>query len=435
MEVKYNSDTYKILFRENNISGRQVDVACKNKWNWPWLEEKDVNGDFISDCIRKMDASGLAFCIHCNKSVSYGSSGKKDILAHARKSPNHLRNKKDFHQGTHLPLSWSQPSSTTELHKCTPKLSECTLPYGIAENVHTTSKYPAMRNKINPIVGLVDRKRHLEAFVISFMVENSLPLSTVPKFIEFAKNFPRDHKALSEMKMNRTATSYKLVDRLKVYERKKFVDAVKSYPFSINIDECTSNNHRKVFSILVSNFDEVLGLSVVQHYKSVSMTEVNVLTLFQTICKLLQEDQILFENLASDLSDSSNYMRGKKSGLEKRIRCKPPQLLNVDGDCCHHVHNSIRVFSQPFDNLVEKFIDDIHTDNKWSTDIRDALKEIRFLLNILFRMLPLRISHRWLLLYDCLSVNISMFDAFVLLYYSWVPDKEKDLYKEDICLL
>ena len=178
-----------------------------------------------------------------------------------------------------------------------------------------------MHNKINTVVSLVDHK-HLEAYVISFVVENSLPLSSVPKFIEFAKNLARDHKALSEMKMNRTAASYKLVDGLKVYERKKFIDAMKSYPFSINIDECTSNNHHKVFSILVSYFDEVLGLSVVQHYKSVSMIEVNALTLFQTTCKLFQDDQIPFENLVSDLSDSTNYMRGKKSGLEKRLRDK-----------------------------------------------------------------------------------------------------------------
>ena len=128
-------------------------------------------------------------------------------------------------------------------------------------------------------------------------------------------------------------------------------------------------------------------------------------------------------------------MRGKKSGLEKRLQDKAPQLLNVDGDCCHHVHNSIKVFCQPFDNLVEKFIDDVHIDSKWSTDVRDALKEICFLLNIPFRMPPLRISHRWLSLYDCLSVNMSMFDAFALLYYSWVPDNEKHLFKEDICLL
>ena len=236
---------------------------------------------------------------------------------------------------------WSQRSSTTKSYKCTPKSSECNLPYGIAQSVHTTSKCPAMRNKINPVVSLVDRKHHLEAYVISFMVENSLPLSSVPKFIEFAKNLARDHKALSELKMNRTAASYKLVDGLNVYERKKIVDAMKSYPFSINIDECTSNNHHKVFSILVSYFDEVLGLSVVQHYKSVSMIEVNVLTLFENTCKLFQDDQIPFENLVSDLSDSTTYMRGKKSGLEKRLRDKAPQLLNIDGDCYHHVHNSL----------------------------------------------------------------------------------------------
>ena len=53
-----------------------------------------------------LDASGLAFCIYCNKPVSYGSSGKKDILARAKKSPDHLWYKKDYCQTTFLPLSW-----------------------------------------------------------------------------------------------------------------------------------------------------------------------------------------------------------------------------------------------------------------------------------------------------------------------------------------
>ena len=129
------------------------------------------------------------------------------------------------------------------------------------------------------------------------MVENSLALLSVPKFIEFAKNLARDHKALSELKMNRTAASYKLVDGLNIYERKKFVDAMKLYPFSINIDECSSNNHHKFFSILVGYFDEIFGLSILQHYKSVSMIEVNALTLFRTICKLFQDDQIPLKTL------------------------------------------------------------------------------------------------------------------------------------------
>ena len=78
MEVKYNSDTYKVISWENNKSGREVHLACNKKWNWSWLEEKDVNGDLILDYIRKIDASGLASCIYFNKPVSYGSSGKKN---------------------------------------------------------------------------------------------------------------------------------------------------------------------------------------------------------------------------------------------------------------------------------------------------------------------------------------------------------------------
>ena len=78
-----------------------------------------------------------------------------------------------------------------------------------------------MRNKINPVVSLVDRKHHLEAYVISFVVENSLQLLSVLKFFEFAKNLARDYKALSQLKMNHVAASYKLVDELNVFEHKK----------------------------------------------------------------------------------------------------------------------------------------------------------------------------------------------------------------------
>ena len=78
MEVKYNSDTYKVISWENNKSGKEVHLACNNKWNWSWLEEKDVNGDLILDYIRKIDASGLASCIYFNKPVSYGRSDKKN---------------------------------------------------------------------------------------------------------------------------------------------------------------------------------------------------------------------------------------------------------------------------------------------------------------------------------------------------------------------
>ena len=74
--------------------------------------------------------------------------------------------------------------------------------------------------------------------------------------------------------MDRTAASYQLKHRLSVYVCKKVVDCMKKYSFSINIDECTSSNTQKVFSILVSYFDVEIEQSVVQHYESVSLIEV-----------------------------------------------------------------------------------------------------------------------------------------------------------------
>ena len=72
----------------------------------------------------------------------------------------------------------------------------------------------------------------------------------------------------------------------------------------------------------------------------------------------------------------------KKGGLEKQLRDKAPHLLNINGDCCHHVHNSVKAFCQTFNNFVENWINLLHIHNKWSTEIRDGFKEICFLLNI-----------------------------------------------------
>ena len=89
---------------------------------------------------------------------------------------------------------------------------------------------------------------------------------------------------------------------------------MKKYPFSINIDECTSSNSQKVFSI--SYFDIEIGESVVQHYESINLIEVSAKSLLERICNCFIRDDIPFQNLVSDLSDSTNFMRGERGGVE-----------------------------------------------------------------------------------------------------------------------
>ena len=72
----------------------------------------------------------------------------------------------------------------------------------------------------------------------------------------------------------------------------------------------------------------------------------------------------MWNNLVSDSSDNTNYIRGKKSGLETKLFEKAPHSLDIDGDVCHHIHNTVKKFCSPFNNFLERLVDDVHTDSK-----------------------------------------------------------------------
>ena len=209
---------------------------------------------------------------------------------------------------------------------------------------------------------------------------------------------------------------------------------MKKYSFSINIGECHSNNSQKVFSqqpkgILVSYLDIEIGESVVQHYESISLIEVNVKSLSKRICNCSIRDDIPFQNLVSDLSDTTNYMRGERERFEKLLRSKTPQLLDIDGDVCHQIHNTVKQFCKPFEWFVERWIHDIQWQINYSTDILYLLKEICFILNVPFRKPPQRVSHRCLSVFNCFTISMTLIDQLTLLYYAWIPNDFRERYE------
>ena len=120
----------------------------------------------------------------------------------------------------------------------------------------------------------------------------------------------------------------------------------------------------------------------------------NSSTLLPKIDYLFKRDDIPWANLISDFSDNTNYMRGKKSGLETKLREKAPNMLNIGGDTCHVIHSALKRFCDQFLGFVEKVLDDLNADTKFSSDIKDYLQEICFLLSIPYLAPPQRTSHR-----------------------------------------
>lgn len=68
-----------------------------------------------------------------------------------------------------------------------------------------------------------------EAFVLDFAVKNSIPISTVPKLVEFRKFLMKDGKALERVKMSRTLATYKLKDSHATNNHIKLVEKLKQY--------------------------------------------------------------------------------------------------------------------------------------------------------------------------------------------------------------
>ena len=117
--------------------------------------------------------------------------------------------------------------------------------------------------------------------------------------------------------------------------------------------------------------------------------------------------------------------------LSFRLHGKASHLLNIDRDLCHKVHNTVKVFCNPFDKYLEHLWQDIHNDMKFSADIKTALQELCLLLGLHYTKPLEPVTHRWLSVYTVTSANLPMYDAFFLLYYSWLSKEDKVLYNDE----
>lgn len=184
-----------------NIS--EIDKGVRNKWNWQWLEEKDADGHFLSEYIRKVDRPGYAKCIICKCELQYGKGGKKDVVGHASKKK-HQRNRKLRETQTTLPsifqktkamesgamTSSSTSSSSSHGSASTSSSSGCSgLPYGVASNVHDPAKCSGkVTDESAPKVSYSDRKSIAEAKIVTFIAEHSLPFTMAPHLIALSQS-------------------------------------------------------------------------------------------------------------------------------------------------------------------------------------------------------------------------------------------------------
>ena len=149
--------------------------------------------------------------------------------------------------------------------------------------------------------------------------------------------------------------------------------------------------------------------------------------------KCIEDNDIPWENLKSVLFDSCNVMRGKYSGVEKRIRTeKAIHLVDIDGDSCHHIHNCAKKFTNSFGNYMSALHKNLYADFKCSTDLQELFREIGFLLASTYATCPKRfLAHRWLSIYTVSVDNFQKLDQIRVFYYGLLLKSDQALYKKD----
>lgn len=323
-------------FLNENDDIKSIDKEERNKFRWEWLNKTDHLNEQLRVWCKKIEKSGYCFCIACNNSVKYGSGGCKELIQH----------------------------STTTVHEKARKSVQNTQVLG--------GCYQGDEEiKDERTVDLLTRKSRAEAVICSFIAEHSLSFSLAPEIIELCKTLAYDMQSLNSLKLSRTTVAYKLKYGLSKTIKDEQWQTLGCTNFSLNIDESTSRGLESVLTVLVQYFCRNENKIILRHLASVKLNSSSAVAIYRTIVSLIEENNIPWTNLVSVLMDSCNTMRGKKSGVEKRLRDnKAAHLLDIDGDTCHTINNCALRFSKPFLKYLEAICDDIYFDLK-SNDKRE----------------------------------------------------------------
>ena len=163
---------------------------------------------------------------------------------------------------------------------------------------------------------------------------------------------------------------------------------------------------------------------------SLNLAIVNSLKVYDAVKRFFRSNELPSNHLLSSLMESCGVMRGVKNGLETKLRDQvAPNLLDVDGDACHHVHNAAKKFTKVFDRYLETLYRDIYNDFKWSEDLKVVLEDLCKHLGITYRQPEMYAATRWLSVYEITISNIYRFDVLVVLYHSFLSDDDSKLYK------
>ena len=129
-------------------------------------------------------------------------------------------------------------------------------------------------------------------------------MSDVDDLLALCKEVSTDKKALDSLQLARGSATYKLVHGLGKTLKETTLAILRSQPFSLNIDESTSNADNRVLAIMVNYFNPTLNKMVVEHLAAFELVKVNTASIFAALVDMFNTYNLSWKLVISILMDS-----------------------------------------------------------------------------------------------------------------------------------
>ncbi|KAK0042155.1 oxidoreductase YteT [Biomphalaria pfeifferi] len=166
-----------------------------------------------------LSSIGVCYCIVCNQTLTYGSSGKKCLMDHSNNA-------------SHL-IAFSSARNSYQI------------PGAISKSDISRKKSP-----------FSDRVLDNRVIVGSFLAEHCLPYSLSQPIIDLCKKLAQDTEALNITSMGRTAATYTMTYGIAEAMKKELSQCLQGNFFSLNIDKATNNAGNKCLNVLVRYYSD-----------------------------------------------------------------------------------------------------------------------------------------------------------------------------------
>ena len=273
-------------------------------------------------------------------------------------------------------------------------------------------------------VNQTEEGQALKARICMFLAVHSLPFSITDSLVALMKKSAASKVALDNLETGRSSATYALTHGVAKNIKEVTSEKICLGSFSLSIDESTNSANDKISNILVCYFDEEVGCVRTEILGSAKENLANAENIHSHVKSIAANNNLNLDNCISVFMDNCAVMRGKKSGVETRIRKDNPNLLDVHGDTVHIVNNAAKKFATvlggDLELLASNVFYDIQNKNK------QLFNDIRSRLDVgTPRSLIRPISSRFLYMGSVCNCLKSLLAPLTLFYGGMLSNKEK----------